>query len=424
MKKREVVVLKCMLFAFLCDQANAIEIPNGNKILSSLGINPEKVYTKMNVKFGYSATFYQSWINQLIQESKDPTQSVVHSLNLSIGVDTFYKYKDWAHPFLGVELAGSNNFNNEFIKDSKFNQYLNVNFRFGSTFKINEDLALRPYGLIGFNISEIKYTKNPEEAPQPVNGSITTAGAGTASILALYNLTGDERKPIDKNTNNLLSDDDKQPLKPLSVNDHGISNLTGDEGKEVENGGIGIEENNNNTDMTIDFKDKKILTNKTNDGFTYYYYDLNGDGKIDANDKLFKTEKREFNKETGKLTVKYYLDKEATKMYEVREYEQISNNSKDKYNELSYKQGTIYITDKDGNLVQNGSIKNNEINYLREFDISGKMIKDYKYDSIENRIRLYKYDNSGKLVKKEGYVDTNGDGIIDEKTDKVSLVKS
>ena len=46
MKKREVILLKCMLFAFLCDQANAIEIPNGNKILSSLGLNPEKVYTK------------------------------------------------------------------------------------------------------------------------------------------------------------------------------------------------------------------------------------------------------------------------------------------------------------------------------------------------------------------------------------------
>ena len=332
----------------------------------------------MNVKFGYSATFYQSWINQLIQESKDPTQSVVHSLNLSIGVDTFYKYKDWAHPFLGVELAGSNNFNNEFIKDSKFNQYLNVNFRFGSTFKINEDLALRPYGLIGFNISEIKYTKNPEEAPQPVNGSITTAGAGTASILASYNLTGDERKPIDKNTNNLLSDDDKQPLKLLSVNDHGVSNLTGDEGKEVENGVATIESGNKPEGF-----DKEFIE----------FFDENGDKQLNNGEKIKSKHLYKDGKEVVRLDCTYNNDGYIN---EIKEYRL---NSADKFEETKKQILSYDFEKKDGeeDEILNITVKE----YNKDILQSTKVYKDYNNDN---------YIDIGKTVElQEDTTYYNGD---------------
>ena len=121
----------------------------------SLAIEITKdVYAKVGGKIGYNAQFYQGDIKIISDKNK-----VAHAVNISAQADFFYKATNVIHPFAGIEIGGNYNINNEFVKDNKFNQYLNVNFRLGSSFKINKDLSIRPYGLVGFNVSE---NKNPD----------------------------------------------------------------------------------------------------------------------------------------------------------------------------------------------------------------------------------------------------------------------
>ena len=91
----------------------------------SLAIEITKdVYAKVGGKIGYNAQFYQGDIKIISDKNK-----VAHAVNISAQADFFYKATNVIHPFAGIEIGGNYNINNEFVKDNKFNQYLNVNFR-------------------------------------------------------------------------------------------------------------------------------------------------------------------------------------------------------------------------------------------------------------------------------------------------------
>lgn len=128
-------------------------------VAQSVEFGDAKFYGKMNAKIGYNAVFYQGTVSDKIKfakEAEEQNNPVAHSVNASVGFDVFYKATRVIHPFAGLEVGGSYALKGDFIKDNTFNQFLNVNARLGTSFKINRNLSIRPYGIIGFNVSQYK----------------------------------------------------------------------------------------------------------------------------------------------------------------------------------------------------------------------------------------------------------------------------
>jgi opacity protein-like surface antigen len=110
----------------------------------------DKFYGKANVKIGYNYNNYK------VKDTDLKNQS--HGVNAGAGFDVFFKATNNIHPFAGLEVNGNYMFKG-FVKNQsgyEFNQFFNTNVRFGASFKVNKDLSINPYGLVGFNVSRYK----------------------------------------------------------------------------------------------------------------------------------------------------------------------------------------------------------------------------------------------------------------------------
>ena len=113
--------------------------------------NEPKTYEKLYTYFGYS---YQSMTANSIgykQQNND--------LSLGIGYNIYYKYNDVFDSFVGLQLEARLPVSPLFGKQnsSKFANFLSLDMIFGAKFKINDNIALQPFFLFGFNVNYLKY---------------------------------------------------------------------------------------------------------------------------------------------------------------------------------------------------------------------------------------------------------------------------
>ena len=142
-----------MIFAGACASANALDFN-------------DRFYGKAQANVGYYAGFYSGDVKNAIDDAKNANEdnnSVSHSISAGVGFNVFYKLNDKVHPFAGLNVEGKYAFKNEFVKDNKFQNFLNVNAKLGSSFKVSKDLDVRPYALVGMSVNQYK-TKEQTEA--------------------------------------------------------------------------------------------------------------------------------------------------------------------------------------------------------------------------------------------------------------------
>ena len=145
--------LSAMIFAGACASANALDFN-------------DRFYGKAQANVGYYAGFYSGDVKNAIDDAKNANEdnnSVSHSISAGVGFNVFYKLNDKVHPFAGLNVEGKYAFKNEFVKDNKFQNFLNVNAKLGSSFKVSKDLDVRPYALVGMSVNQYK-TKEQTEA--------------------------------------------------------------------------------------------------------------------------------------------------------------------------------------------------------------------------------------------------------------------
>lgn len=140
MKKYKLLSLSLSLLAVYNNYANAFDLG-------------KDFYGKVNIKAGYSSQFYSGEIKNIIDNSLN-SNPLAHSINGSIGLDVFYKATRIIHPFVGLEVGGNYNFKSDFVREHKFNRYLNVNARIGTSFRINRKFRINPYAVVGINLSK------------------------------------------------------------------------------------------------------------------------------------------------------------------------------------------------------------------------------------------------------------------------------
>ena len=119
----------------------------------------DKFYGKAQAGIGYSAGFYSGDVKNAIDEAKtagEKTNKTSHSIKADVGFNVFYKATDKINPFVGLNVEGKYAFNNEFVKNSNFQNFLNVNAKLGSSFKVSKDLNIRPYALVGMSVNQYK----------------------------------------------------------------------------------------------------------------------------------------------------------------------------------------------------------------------------------------------------------------------------
>ncbi len=123
----------------------------------------DKFYGKAQAGIGYSAGFYSGDVKDAIDQAKsagEKTNANSHSISASVGFNAFYKLNDKIHPFAGLNVEGKYAFNNEFVKNHNFQNFLNVNAKLGSSFKVSKDLNIRPYALVGMSVNQYKQKEN------------------------------------------------------------------------------------------------------------------------------------------------------------------------------------------------------------------------------------------------------------------------
>ncbi|GEM_PF-3593653 len=123
----------------------------------------DKFYGKAQAGIGYSAGFYSGDVKDAIDQAKsagEKTNKTSHSISASVGFNAFYKATDKINPFVGLNVEGKYAFNNEFVKNHNFQNFLNVNAKLGSSFKVNNDLSVRPYALVGMSVNQYKQKEN------------------------------------------------------------------------------------------------------------------------------------------------------------------------------------------------------------------------------------------------------------------------
>ena len=131
----------------------------------------DKFYGKAQAGIRYSAGFYSGDVKNAIDEAKtagEKTNKTSHSITANVGFNVFYKLNDKIHPFAGLNVEGKYAFNNEFVKDNNFQNFLNVNAKLGSSFKVSKDLNIRPYALVGMSVNQYK-TKERVDAVENAN---------------------------------------------------------------------------------------------------------------------------------------------------------------------------------------------------------------------------------------------------------------
>ena len=144
----------------------------------------DKFYGKANVKIGYNHSFYSINFKETNGEGNEFTygeRNNSHGINAGIGFDIFFKATNNIHPFAGLEANGNYMFKGvlKYQKTLEFNQFFNTNARLGVSIKVNKDLSINPYGLVGFNITRFKYEVVTGIIPAaPVNISDKQAAFG------------------------------------------------------------------------------------------------------------------------------------------------------------------------------------------------------------------------------------------------------
>lgn len=113
---------------------------------------------RLNAKIGYGVQLYSGDVKQILDHGENP-KPIAHAINASIGFDVYKRINDipLLNPFVGLEVGGNYNINSEFVKDYKFNRYLNVNVRFGNSFKINDKFSVNPYAIVGMNLGRYRF---------------------------------------------------------------------------------------------------------------------------------------------------------------------------------------------------------------------------------------------------------------------------
>ena len=112
--------------------------------------NEPKTYEKLYTYFGYS---YQSMTANSIgykQQNND--------LSFGVGYNIYNKYNYTFDSFVGLQLEARLPVSPLFGKQnsSKFANFLSLDMIFGAKFKINNEIALQPFFLFGFNVNYAK----------------------------------------------------------------------------------------------------------------------------------------------------------------------------------------------------------------------------------------------------------------------------
>lgn len=113
--------------------------------------NEPKTYEKLYTYFGYS---YQSMTANSIgykQQNND--------LSFGVGYNIYNKYNSTFDSFVGLQLEARLPVSPLFGKQnsSKFANFLSLDMIFGAKFKLNNEIALQPFFLFGFNVNYLKY---------------------------------------------------------------------------------------------------------------------------------------------------------------------------------------------------------------------------------------------------------------------------
>lgn len=115
--------------------------------------NEPKTYEKLYTYFGYS---YQSITNNNLDYNQQN-----HNLSVGIGYNIYYKYNDVFDSFVGLQLETRLPVSPFFGKtnQSHFYNVMSLDMIFGAKFKINNEIALQPFFLFGFNVNYAKYNQ-------------------------------------------------------------------------------------------------------------------------------------------------------------------------------------------------------------------------------------------------------------------------
>ena len=150
------ISLSAMIFAGVGASASAIDFN-------------DKFYGKAQVSAGYYAGLYSGDVKDMIDSTPLDVNALTHSVALSAGFNVFYKAIENLHPFVGLDVQGKYTINGEFVKDvASFQNFLNVNAKLGSSFKVSKGLDIRPYALVGMSVNQYK-TKERVDAVENVN---------------------------------------------------------------------------------------------------------------------------------------------------------------------------------------------------------------------------------------------------------------
>ena len=125
-----------------------------------------KLLGKANVSIGYN---FQQVKSQDILNIEPDGNLNFHTLTLGGGFNVYYKLSHTIHPFFGLDIEGrvplktdvitehyrdiSGTVEKKSVKDFwKINDFISVHIKLGTQFNLHNNIAISPYGLIGFNI--------------------------------------------------------------------------------------------------------------------------------------------------------------------------------------------------------------------------------------------------------------------------------
>ena len=163
----------------------------------------DDVYGRVNVSLGYNLQNYTGDDFKFWQDGAKnyggKTNKYNHSIMLGVGYNFYLKVNDRFNPFVGFEaigklpLSGSKIASESHIEDGdlvsstmKFNEYFIFNGKFGGKVNVYKDIAVAPYAMIGFNVSQLKLSNESGEYFKKSKVGIST-GAGIETLFKVMN---------------------------------------------------------------------------------------------------------------------------------------------------------------------------------------------------------------------------------------------
>ena len=161
----------------------------------------DKLYGRAKLGFGFSAKNINIQGNDDEEGGISGVKKTKPKMIIDFNYNVYYKLNDFVDPFVGVNFRGAiplngnsigkvyenevNPYSGEVVDTTEYKmgyqEYMSMALNLGAKLKINNNLAVAPYGLVGFSIDKSQVS-SPEENFYTADVGFVT-GAGVEMIL-------------------------------------------------------------------------------------------------------------------------------------------------------------------------------------------------------------------------------------------------